>query len=90
MEQGTASHTARSVEYPALTADIERDWRTRFGDARVTALREALKPLVTGASPALYAGLTSYPDNWRARIRPPATLPHYPMTVHRGGYPDGA
>ena len=39
MEQGTASHTARSVEYPALTADIERDWRTRFGDARVTALQ---------------------------------------------------
>jgi hypothetical protein len=86
--------TARGVvlrdEYPALTADIERDWRTRFGDARVTALRQVLEPLVAGAPPALYAGLTPYPDNWRARIKRPATLPHYPMTLHRGGYPDGS
>ena len=40
--------TARGVvlrdEYPALAADIERDWRSRFGDATVTALRQALEP----------------------------------------------
>jgi methyltransferase (TIGR00027 family) len=86
----TARGVALRDEYPALAADIERDWCARFGDARVTALREALEPLVTGASPALYAGLAPYPDNWRARIKPPAALPHYPMTLHRGGYPDGA
>jgi methyltransferase (TIGR00027 family) len=86
--------TARGVvlrdEYPALAADIERDWRTRFGDARVTALRQALEPLLAGDPPGLYAGLTPYPDNWRARAPRPATLPHYPMTLHRGGYPDGS
>jgi hypothetical protein len=36
------------------------------------------------------AGLEPYPDNWRARVKPPLVLPHYPMTLHRGGYPDGA
>ncbi|MGH3249023.1 MAG: SAM-dependent methyltransferase [Trebonia sp.] len=86
--------TARGVvlrdEYPALAADIERDWRTRFGDARVTALRDALESLAGGDPPGLWAGLEPYPDGWRARVPPPATLPHYPMTLHRGGYPDGS
>jgi methyltransferase (TIGR00027 family) len=76
-------------EYPALAADIERDWRTRFGDATVTALRQALEPLAAGDPPRLFAGLEPYPDGWRARVPAPAALPHYPMTLHRGGYPDG-
>ena len=85
--------TARGVrlrdEYPALAAGIERDWRTRFGDIRVTALRQALEPLAAGDPPRLFAGLEPYPDGWRARVPAPAALPHYPMTLHRGGYPDG-
>jgi methyltransferase (TIGR00027 family) len=88
------SLTARGVvlrdEYPALAADIERDWRTRFGDITVTGLRQALEPLAAGDPPRLYAGLEPYPDGWRARVPAPATLPHYPMTLHRGGYPDGS
>ncbi|MCW2891239.1 MAG: hypothetical protein JWO75_728, partial [Actinomycetia bacterium] len=74
----------------ALAADIERDWRTRFGDITVTGLRQALEPLAAGDPPRLYAGLEPYPDSWRARVPAPATLPHYPMTLHRGGYPDGS
>jgi hypothetical protein len=31
-----------------------------------------------------------YPDGWRASVRAPATLPQYPMVLHRGGYPDGS
>jgi hypothetical protein len=31
-----------------------------------------------------------YPENWRDSVRPPITLPHYPMVLHRGGYPDGS
>jgi hypothetical protein len=27
---------------------------------------------------------------WRASLRRPATLPHYPMVLHRGGFPDGS
>jgi methyltransferase (TIGR00027 family) len=86
----TARGAVLRDEYPALAADIERDWRARFGDARVTALRQALEPLAAGDPPPLYAGLGPYPDGWRARVPPPATLPHYPMTLHRGGYPDGS
>jgi DNA-binding MarR family transcriptional regulator len=36
------------------------------------------------------AGLTPYPDGWRASVRKPESLPHYPMVLHRGGYPDGS
>ncbi len=39
---------------------------------------------------ALFTGLVPYPDGWRASVRPPATLPHHPMVLHRGGYPDGS
>ena len=56
----------------------------------MTALRQALEPLVAGDPPRLYAGLEPYPDGWRARLPQPVTLPHYPMTLHRGGYPDGS
>ena len=30
------------------------------------------------------------PLSWRAAVRRPATLPHYPMVLYRGGYPDGS
>jgi methyltransferase (TIGR00027 family) len=86
----TATGVALRDEYPALAADIERDWRARFGDATVAALRQALEALVAGDPPRVYAGLEPYPDGWRARVPPPAMLPHYPMTLHRGGYPDGS
>jgi hypothetical protein len=41
-------------------------------------------------APPLFRALEPYPDNWRAQVRPPATLPYYPMVLHRGGYPDGS
>jgi len=40
--------------------------------------------------PPLSGGLEPYPDNWRASVRRPATLPHFPIVLHRGGYPDGS
>ena len=86
----TVAGGAARDAYPALAAGIEADWRARFGPGRVTALRAALEPLAAGHPPPLFAALEPYPDNWRARVRPPAVLPHYPMTLHRGGYPDGA
>ena len=50
---------------------------------------------------ALSEGLRPYPDGWRARKRyveqtnaviddPTGRLPHYPMVLHRGGWPDGS
>jgi methyltransferase (TIGR00027 family) len=86
----TSAGAAARAAYPALAAGIEADWRARFGPGRVAALRAALEPLAEGDPPPLFAALEPYPDNWRARVKPPPVLPHYPMTLHRGGYPDGA
>ena len=86
----TSAGTNARDAYQRRAAAIEADWRARFGPGRIDALRAALEPLVAGDPPPLSAGLEPYPDNWRARVKPPLTLPHYPMTLHRGGYPDGA
>jgi methyltransferase (TIGR00027 family) len=76
-----------------LTAAIERRWQARFGAGAIGALRRPLEALATGSGdepPPLFQALRPYPDNWRAGTRPPASLPHYPMVLHRGGYPDGS
>ncbi len=75
-----------------LTA-IEEGWRGRFGEDVIHELREALAVLVdepgAGVSP-LFRGLEPYPDGWRASVARPEVLPHFPMVLHRGGYPDGS
>jgi methyltransferase (TIGR00027 family) len=79
--------------YHELTALIERGWRDRFGAEAPGAIRAALEPLATapeGELPPLFGGMQPYPGNWRAQVRPPVTLPHYPVVLHRGGYPDGS
>jgi DNA-binding MarR family transcriptional regulator len=79
--------------YHHLVWAIEERWQTRFGKDTSSALRRALERLV-GASTAqlspLFKGLEPYPDGWRALVRQAATLPHYPMVLHRGGFPDGS
>jgi DNA-binding MarR family transcriptional regulator len=70
---------------------IEARWQARFGD-EIRNLREALELLIgesTARSP-LFRGLEPYPDGWRASVPKPSTLPHFPMVLHRGGYPDGS
>ena len=78
--------------YWKMSCAIEERWRTRFGAENIRNLREALEPLVgsaTGPS-LLLGGLQPYPECWRAAVARPETLPHYPMVLHRGGYPDGS
>ena len=76
--------------YHELAGAIERRWHERFAHGATGALRASLEPLAVGDPPPLFAGLQPYPDNWRASVRPPVTLPHFPMVLHRGGYPDGS
>ena len=76
--------------YHELAGAIERRWHERFTHGVTGALRASLEPLAAGDPPPLFAGLQPYPDNWRASVRPPVTLPHFPMVLHRGGYPDGS
>ncbi|HEX4258296.1 MAG TPA: hypothetical protein VH089_24630 [Streptosporangiaceae bacterium] len=67
---------------------------SRFGPGPVAGLRAALEPLAGDpgdpAHSPLLGGLEPYPDNWRADTPPPQTLPHFPMVLHRGGFPDGS
>ena len=76
--------------YHELTGEIERRWRDGFTPAVTAALRASLEPLAAGQPPPLFGGLEPYPDNWRAVARRPDVLPHFPMVLHRGGYPDGS
>jgi DNA-binding MarR family transcriptional regulator len=88
----TQGQIARQVT-SNLVVEVEDHWQTtRFGTDAVRSLRSSLEPIVgdgTAQSPP-FAGLTPYPDGWRADVRPPDTLPHFPMVLHRGGYPDGS
>lgn len=79
--------------YRQLLDVIEDRWEARFGEATIYNLREALEQLVgnpTAQQSPLFKGLEPYPDGWRASVRKPETLPHYPMVLHRGGFPDGS
>lgn len=71
-----------------LLRKIETRWQARFGKELIATLRAHLKSLTT--HPALSDGIAPYPDGWRAYTPKPATLPHYPMILHRGGFPDGS
>ncbi|MGA3027598.1 MAG: MarR family winged helix-turn-helix transcriptional regulator [Bryobacteraceae bacterium] len=79
--------------YRQLLGTIEERWDVRFGNDAVGALRESLERLVgdcTAQRSPLFRGLEPCPGGWRASIRKPDTLPHYPMVLHRGGFPDGS
>ena len=82
----TLGQRARDA-YHCLVVDIENHWIATFGEA-VWDLRRLLEHLA-GES-LLFRGLQPYPDGWRASVPTPDTLPHYPMILHRGGFPDGS
>jgi hypothetical protein len=82
-----------------LHAGIEDGWAARFGTNVVERLRAALERILD--HPELTAGLTPHPDGWRASTPyarqtqavladPRGRLPHCPMVLHRGGWPDGS
>jgi DNA-binding MarR family transcriptional regulator len=79
--------------YRQLAGIIEERWRARFGLPIIRTLRASLERLVGQPSPQLsplFRGLEPHPDGWRASVAKPNTLPHYPMVLHRGGFPDGS
>ena len=88
----TAKGKVAQDVYRDLLAEIEKRWETRFGKKTIAALRESLEPLVGegGAQAPVLRALEPYADGWRATKPKPETLPHYPMVLHRGGFPDGA
>ncbi|HEY1827200.1 MAG TPA: hypothetical protein VGF87_04230 [Acidimicrobiales bacterium] len=86
---GLASRTAIDAEVAAT----EQRWRAHHG-VSVEELRDALEAIVGGGltpeTSRLFEGLEPPEDCWRAQAPRPSTLPHFPMVLHRGGYPDGS
>jgi DNA-binding MarR family transcriptional regulator len=79
--------------YRRLLHEIEERWHTRFGAAAIRNVRQSLEAFFSeGAHPQqlLFKGMEPHPGGWRASASRPDTLPHYPMVLHRGGYPDGS
>ncbi len=86
----SAGERARRLYLGGLAA-VEDRWSRAYD--QIAALRRQAGELAIGTDgqpPLLFQALAPYPDNWRASLRPPGTLPHYPMVLHRGGYPDGS
>ncbi|HTU72463.1 MAG TPA: class I SAM-dependent methyltransferase [Trebonia sp.] len=73
--------------YRERVASIEDAWRSRLGADVVARLRSSLERFPPDG---LLAGTHPYPECWRARLSPLTVLPHYPMVLHRGGFPDGS
>jgi hypothetical protein len=75
-----------------LIPAIESRWRVRFGIA-VEKLHQSLSQLVAESPEELLPlvrGIEPGPENWRGKLPKPETLPHFPLVLHRGGFPDGS
>jgi DNA-binding MarR family transcriptional regulator len=88
----TSQGLAAQRRYQHLVWAIEAGWHTRFGQEPMSHLRAVLEGVVgrSAPAPALLGGIEPYPDGWRAAVPRPEGLPHYPMILHRGGFPDGS
>lgn len=90
----TVSGWRAQNEYRQRVRAIEEQWSVRFGQPTIARLRESLTRLVgepgdRRLSP-LFRGLDPFPEGWRASLSKPEILPHFPMLLHRGGFPDGS
>jgi hypothetical protein len=94
----STGETLRTIHL-RLHARIGRSWAKRFGSNVVEQLQVALERILD--HPQLADGLSPYPDGWRASkpyadrteallANPRPLLPHCPMVLHRGGWPDGS
>ena len=88
----TAKGVVARDAYRRRLAEVEARWRERFGADAIRELRESLEALAgeSGTGSPLLDTLQAEPGCWRAALRKPETLPHQPMVLHRGGFPDGA
>ena len=89
----TAEGAKARADAPRHHAEVARSWNVgRLTSAMTKVLDQRAQ---------LSLGLRPYPDGWRARRKyvkqtdaviddPIGRLPHYPMVLHRGGWPDGS
>ena len=76
--------TAKGRNARTAYAESIKKIEEEFDEGKTLQLRESLEALAPMQSPE------PYPDGWRAKLPKPENLPHYPMVLHRGGFPDGS
>ena len=87
-----AGRSAKS-DYETLVRTIEHLWAKQFGGDVTRRLRSALEQVVVDETldRSPLAELVKAPEGcWRSWVKTAETLPHFPMILHRGGYPDGS
>ncbi len=89
----TDAGRSAKTDYDTLARAVEQSWATQFGGDVTGRLRSALEQVVVDArldrSPLTQ--LVKAPEGcWRSWVKAVDTLPHFPMILHRGGYPDGS
>ena len=87
----TAKGLVSKEMHARLLRNVEEQWNARYGAGVTAALRTSLEALsgdLRGSR--LLRGIPPFPEGWRARVHKAETLPHFPMVLHRGGYPDGS
>jgi len=79
----TAGGLAARGRHFEVVSEVEADWGSRFD------LASLLSALANVSQGFLWECMEPYPEGWRAKVRRPTVIPHFPMVLHRGGYPDG-
>jgi DNA-binding MarR family transcriptional regulator len=85
-------HDARDA-YQHWIKDVELRWQQRYSLETVRELHSSLEAIIgspIAVPSALLDTIRPYSDGWRAQLRTPDTLPHYPVISPRGGFPDGS
>jgi hypothetical protein len=89
----TDAGRSAKTDYKTLVRTIEHLWAKQFGGDVTRRLRSALEQVVADATldRSPLAQLVKAPEGcWRSWVKTAETLPHFPMILHRGGYPDGS
>ena len=89
----TDAGRSAKADYETLVRTIEHRWAEQFGGDMTRRLRSVLEQIVVDEAldRSPLAQLVKAPEGcWRSWVKAAETLPHFPMILHRGGYPDGS
>ena len=81
-------------KYHTIVDSVEKNWQKKMPAKQFADLHSTLESFVQyeqGQDSQLFQGLIPpSPNLWRANVPKPIILPHHPMVLHRGGWPDGS
>ncbi|MEM7799290.1 MAG: hypothetical protein AAF633_08880 [Chloroflexota bacterium] len=80
--------------YSEIVQTVEDNWLAKLPEGLYLELHQTLlevvQPEVGADSPLFDALILPHPDLWRAKEPKRRVLPHHPMVLYRGGWPDGS